>query len=466
MKVVTRFAPSPTGHLHIGGARTAMFCWLLSRHFKGRFHLRIEDTDTERSKQEYTDSILASMDWLGLDVDGEILYQHNRFALYNEVIDKLLHTGHAYWCECSPEKVEAMREKARADGAKPRYDGCCRQLGLGAGPGRVVRLAAPPSGAVAFDDMFKGVISVDASELDDMILRRADGAPTYNLAVVVDDLSQEITHVIRGDDHVNNTPRQILIYNALGEPLPRFGHVPMILGPDRQKLSKRHGAKAVIEYQKDGLLPEALINYLVRLGWSHGDQELFTMDELISAFDGTCLNASPAAFDQEKLRWVNAQHLREKSPEVLWPLLLPFLAESGLVAPDKEKTLAFIPLFQPRANSLLELAVQMAPLLLPAEAMPMDEAAVAKALTPEGKAHVAAVAALLYNLYASDPDPSPEALHEVIQKYVTDNGIKFKQVGPPLRVALLGSLGGPELQAVMRILGPAETLARLARAGA
>ena len=466
MKVVTRFAPSPTGHLHIGGARTAMFCWLLARHYGGKFHLRIEDTDTERSKQEYTDSILASMQWLGLDVDGAIIYQHNRFALYNEAIDKLLHSGHAYWCECSPEKVEAMREKARAEGTKPRYDGCCRKLGLGAGPGRVVRLAAPLAGAVTFDDMFKGVITVDASELDDMILRRTDGAPTYNLAVVVDDLSQEITHVIRGDDHVNNTPRQILLYNALGADLPRFGHVPMILGPDKQKLSKRHGAKAVIEYQKDGLLPEALINYLVRLGWSHGDQELFTIDQLIAAFDGTSLNASPAAFDPEKLRWVNAQHLREQSPEALLPLLLPFLEEAGSASPNQATVCALVPLFQPRANSLIELAGQMAPLLVPAASMVMDDGAVAKALTAEGKTHLKAVAAKLKDLYASTSSPTPDALHEVIQAYVTDNDLKFKQVGPPVRVALLGSLGGPELQAVMHVLGAVETLARLERAGA
>ena len=465
MKVVTRFAPSPTGHLHIGGARTAMFCWLLARHFNGKFHLRIEDTDTERSRQEYTDSILASMNWLGLDVDGEIVYQHNRFDLYNEAIDKLLQSGHAYWCECSPEKVEAMREKARAEGSKPRYDGCCRNLGLGAGANRVVRLAAPLAGVVTFDDMFKGVIAVDTSELDDMVLRRTDGAPTYNLAVVVDDLSQEISHVIRGDDHVNNTPRQILIYNALGAALPRFGHVPMILGPDKQKLSKRHGAKAVIEYQKDGLLPEALINYLVRLGWSHGDQELFKHDELVAAFDGTCLNASPAAFDPEKLRWVNAQHLREKSAETLLPLLLPFLAEAGVASPDHATVCALVPLFQPRANSLIELAEQMAPLLVPAASMVMDEGAVAKALTPEGKNHLKAVAAKLRELYASDSRPTPEALHEVIQQYVTANSLKFKQVGPPVRVALLGSSGGPELQAVMHVLGAAETLARLERAG-
>lgn len=246
-KIITRFAPSPTGHLHIGGARTALFCWLLARHYGGEFRLRIEDTDTERSKQEYTDAILASMRWLGLDWDGELTYQTQRTDRYNEVIDKMIESGHAYWCSCTPEEVEAMREAARAKGEKPRYDGRCRERGLDAGPGRVVRLKIPTEGRVVFDDMVKGHIATDVSELDDMILRRSDGMPTYNMAVVVDDHDMGITHVIRGDDHVSNTPKQILIYQALGWELPVFGHVPMILGKDRQKLSKRHGARSVVE---------------------------------------------------------------------------------------------------------------------------------------------------------------------------------------------------------------------------
>ena len=275
-KVITRFAPSPTGHLHIGGARTALFCWLLARHYGGEFRLRIEDTDLERSKQEYTDSILASMRWLGLDWDGELAYQTQRTDLYNAAVDRLLETGKAYWCSCTPEDVEAMREAARARGDKPRYDGRCRDKHLGPAPGSVVRLnvaaVMPDGGRIVFDDMVKGHIAVDVDELDDMILRRSDGMPTYNMAVVVDDHDMGVTHVIRGDDHVSNTPKQILLYKALGWDLPVFGHVPMILGPDRQKLSKRHGARAVVEYQNDGLLPAALVNCLVRLGWSHGDQ--------------------------------------------------------------------------------------------------------------------------------------------------------------------------------------------------
>ncbi len=458
--VVTRFAPSPTGHLHIGGARTAIFSWLYAKHFNGRFVLRIEDTDTERSKQEYTDSILASMSRLGLTWDGDEVYQTQRFDLYNRYIDRLLDTGHAYHCECTPEEVEAMREKARAEGAKPRYNGRCRCRGLGPGPGRVVRLMAPTEGRIVFNDLFKGHIAVDASELDDMILRRADGAPTYNLAVVVDDIEMGISHVIRGDDHVNNTPKQILIYQALGAPLPVFGHVPMILGPDKQKLSKRHGAKAVIEYDKDGLLPEALVNYLARLGWSHGDQEIFSMDELIQFFDGAGLSASPACFDPEKLLWVNAQHLRAKSPEELLPLLPPFLEAEGLPTADTALILRLIPLLQPRAQTLVDMAAGMKSLLTPAADLAYDPAAVAKALTPEARAHIAAIAAVFAALSAFDRD----AVHDAVQAYVDGNGLKFKAVAPGLRVALLGSTGGPDLMDAMAALGKAETVARLERA--
>ncbi|MDL2216587.1 glutamate--tRNA ligase [Desulfovibrio sp. OttesenSCG-928-M14] len=458
--VVTRFAPSPTGHLHIGGARTAIFCWLLARHYKGRFVLRIEDTDLERSRQEYTDSILASMRWLGLDWDGEPVYQRQRFDLYNQYIDRLLEGGHAYWCDCTPEEVEAMREKARAEGKKPRYDGRCRERGLGPGPGRVARLKAPLGGRVIFQDMVKGHIAVDAAELDDMVLRKADGSPTYNLAVVVDDLTMGISHVLRGDDHVNNTPRQILIYQALGAPLPLFGHVPMILGPDRQKLSKRHGAKAVIEYEKDGLLPESLVNYLVRLGWSHGDQEIFSREDLIRHFDGTNLNSAASAFDPEKLLWVNAQHLRAASPAALLPQLVPYLEEAALPTQDAALIAACIPLLQPRSDSLKQMAALMRPLLLQAPNLDYDPAAVAKALTPEGRAHVAALREHLSGLIDFDKD----SLHACIHGYVAERNLKFKAVGPPLRVALLGLTGGPDLADAMAVLGKKEVLARLDRA--
>ncbi len=461
MTIITRFAPSPTGHLHIGGARTAAFCWLLSHHFKGKFLLRIEDTDLERSKQEYTDSILASMSWLGLTCDGEPLYQTKRFDIYNEYIDKLLASGHAYWCECSPEKVESMREKARAEGNKPRYDGCCRNLGLGPGENRVVRLAAPLSGRVVFEDLVKGFVSFEATELDDMVLRRTDGAPTYNLAVVVDDITMNISHVVRGDDHVNNTPKQILVYQALNAKLPVFAHVPMILGPDRQKLSKRHGAKAVIEYEKDGLLPEALINYLVRLGWSHGDQEIFSMEELVTFFDGTSLNSAAAAFDPDKLLWVNAQHLRAKSAQELTPLVLPFLERIGFANADASLVTRLVPLLQPRASTLVDLAEGMRPMLTSAANLEYDAAACAKVFTEESKGHVQALGLALA---AVEPFENKDALHDVIQGYVAEHGLKFKAVAPALRVALLGTTGGPDLSDVMAAIGKQETLARLTRA--
>lgn len=460
MTVVTRFAPSPTGHLHIGGARTAAFCWLFARHFGGKFLLRIEDTDLERSRQEYTDSILASMSWLGLECEGEPLYQTKRFDVYNEYIDRLLASGNAYWCECSPEKVEAMREKARAEGGKPRYDGFCRQLGLTAGPGRVVRLAAPTTGRVVFEDMVKGHIAFDVAELDDMVLRRSDGAPTYNLAVVVDDITMNVTHVMRGDDHVNNTPKQILLYEALGAALPKFAHVPMILGPDRQKLSKRHGAKAVIEYEKDGLLPEALVNYLVRLGWSHGDQEIFSMEELVQFFDGTSLNSSAAAFDPEKLLWINAQHLRALSAEALLPRVKPFLERIDAPCADDALAVRVIPLFQPRTSTLVELAEAMKGLLQPAADVAYDAAAVAKSLTPEGREHVRALKERFAGLATFDKD----AVHHALHSYVEDNGLKFKAVAPALRVSLLGSGGGPDLAEAMAAIGQEASVARLEKA--
>ena len=458
MKVVTRFAPSPTGHLHIGGGRTAIFCWLLARHFGGKFRLRIEDTDTERSRQEYTDSILASMTWLGLDWDDELIYQSHRLDVYNMYIDKLLETGHAYWCECTPDEVEAMREVARAKGEKPKYNGKCRERVLGAGPGRVVRLKVPLQGQVVFDDMVKGSIVTEMSELDDMVLRRADGTPTYNMAVVADDHDMEVTHVIRGDDHVSNTPKQILIYQALGFELPIFGHVPMILGPDRQKLSKRHGAKAAIEYQQDGLLPQALVNYLVRLGWSHGDQEIFSLDQLTNYFDGNNLNASAAAFDPEKLQWLNAHYLKTAQPSDLAKLVLPFMKESDQ-NPDIERLAELIPLYQERVANLKDLANGMLIYFQPVEVMQYEEKA-AKTLTEDGKAQLCALAEIFSHLQ----DFCAQNLEKTIHGYVESNRLQFKQVGPPLRAALIGQSGGPAVHQIAAALRKDETLKRLRHA--
>ncbi len=458
-KVKTRFAPSPTGHLHIGGARTALFCWLLARHYGGEFFLRIEDTDLERSKQEYTDSILASMRWLGLDWEGEPVYQTQRTAAYNEAVETLLANDHAYWCSCTPEEVEAMREEARAKGLKPRYNGCCREKNVGPGQGHCVRLKAPQVGKVSFDDLVKGLITVDVNELDDMVIRRADGMPTYNMAVVVDDSHMGITHVMRGDDHISNTPRQILIYEALNLPLPRFGHVPMILGPDRQKLSKRHGARATIEYEQDGLLPEALVNYLVRLGWSHGDQEIFSLEELVQFFDGTSLNAAASAFDPDKLQWLNAHYLRGLSLEDLAKRTVPFVHALGYDYQTADSLQKMVGLFQERAANLVELAKAMEPLLIKAADMVYDEAALKKAHSLESTE----IIEKLSNYFNELTDFSGENIEKALNDFVTANELKFKQVGPPLRVALLGYMGGPHLPEVMAVLGKEESLDRMER---
>ncbi len=458
-KVITRFAPSPTGHLHIGGGRTAIFCWLLARHYGGEFRLRIEDTDTERSKQEYTDSILASMRWLGLDWDGDLTYQSERTAIYNSYIDKMLETGHAYYCDCTPEEVEAMREVARAKGEKPKYNGRCRERHLGPGEGHVVRLKTPESGKVVFDDMVKGRISVDIAELDDMVLKRADGMPTYNLAVVVDDHEMGVTHVLRGDDHVSNTPKQILLYEALGFPLPTFGHVPMILGPDRQKLSKRHGARAVIEYQEDGLLPEALVNYLVRLGWSHKDQEIFSLKELVALFDGTSLNSAAAAFDPEKLEWLNGHYLKNSTPAALYPALMPFLKAEGLDTLAPESIEAVLPLYQERVKDLKDLAHSIKVYFIGADAVVYEDKA-AKSLDEDGKTQLAA----LCGIFEALPDFGAETLEKAIHVYSEENDIKFKRIGPPLRAALLGQSGGPAVHQSLAALGREESLKRMRRA--
>ncbi|MDR1777968.1 MAG: glutamate--tRNA ligase [Desulfovibrio sp.] len=463
-EVITRFAPSPTGHLHIGGARTAIFSWLLARHFGGRFYLRIEDTDLLRSKQEYTDAILASMRWLGLDWDGEPVYQTQRAGLYNSLVDSLLASGHAYWCECTPEEVEAMRESARSCGAKPRYNGKCRERGLGPGEGRCVRLKIPLTGKIVFEDMVKGRIAVDVEELDDMVLRRADGMPTYNMAVVADDNEMGVTHVIRGDDHVSNTPRQILIYEALDLPVPRFGHVPMILGRDRQKLSKRHGARSVMEYEQEGLLPQALVSYLARLGWSHGDQELFSRQELIAFFDGGNLNPAAAAFDPAKLEWTNAQFMRALPMDDLADLVAPFVrreyAEDGLDDVPQNRLVGLCLLFRERASDLLALARAFRPLLLPATRLVYSEKDAAKHLTETGKGHLRALMGILE---ACEPFEAA-SINRILNSYVADNNLTFKDVAPPLRTALMGFMGGSHLNEIMAFLGREETLARIRRA--
>ncbi len=457
--IVTRFAPSPTGLLHVGGARTAIFNWLLARKNKGKFILRIEDTDRRRSTDENTRAILDAMIWLGLDWDDEPVYQHTRFDLYNQYIDKLLENGQAYHCDCAPEEVEAMREEARAKGLKPKYNGRCRERGLKPGPNTVVRLKAPLSGATVVNDMIKGTVSVENSEMDDMILRRADGTPTYNLAVVVDDSTMGVTHIIRGDDHLNNTPRQILIYNALGLPLPKFGHAPMILGPDKKKLSKRHGAVSVMEYEKEGFLPEAVLNALVRLGWSSGDREIFSRDELVEAFSTDNLGSSAAVFDREKLLWLNSHYIKEAAPEKLAALTAPLLAANG-PAPDAAHLADVMPLLQPRAATLVELADKAACFVTPDQDLEYDPKAVKKFLTEETKPHLANLRTALAEI-----DPFTQAaMEEAVKAYLDEHQIKFKLLAQPIRVAITGVTASPGLFETMEVMGRPRVLARIDRA--
>jgi glutamyl-tRNA synthetase len=459
-EIVTRFAPSPTGYLHVGGARTAIFSWLLARSQGGRFLLRIEDTDRERSTPEATQAILDGMAWLGLEHDGELVYQSERGHIHNAAVDAMLEAGTAYWCECTPEEVEAMREKARAEGRKPKYDGRCRERGLGPGPGRVVRLKAPLDGVTSYDDMVKGPISVANEEMDDLILRRSDGSPTYNLAVVVDDSDMGVTHVLRGEDHISNTPRQIQIYRALGLATPRFGHVPMILGPDKKKLSKRHGATAVVEYDAQGILPEAMLNYLARLGWSHGDQEIFSREELIRCFSIENLGTSAAVFDMDKLLWLNSHYIKESSPERLADLLPRHFEALSLPVPEREALLRVIPHYQPRAKTLVEFVRNSAFFFVADDALIYDQAAVAKFLTPEARERLAQMREML----AALPDFGEETVERALGEYVASSGASFKVIAQPLRVAVTGSTQSPGLHQTLAALGREKTLARLDRA--
>lgn len=457
-KVITRFPPSPTGFLHIGGARTALFNWLFARHHGGKFILRIEDTDVARSTDESIKAILDAMEWLELDWDEGPYYQTKRLDVYQEYLKKLLDTGHAYYCDCSPEVLKERRDAASAAGLKPKYDGRCRDRGLGPGPNRVVRFRAPQTGTTTLNDLIKGPIFFDNGELDDLVIQRSDGMPTYNFAVVVDDVSMEMTHVIRGDDHVNNTPRQILIYQALGVPLPQFGHVPMILGEDRTRLSKRHGATSVMSYQEMGFLPEALINYLVRLGWSHGDQEIFSRSELIDSFRLENVGKSPAVFNFEKLTWLNAHYIKERAPESLAPLLEPFFAQEGYARKNPDFLAKAIHTLQPRSKTLVEMSKAMKIYL--AEPVVIDPAAQKKFLTAEVREPFEKVIASIDAIQVFDEKSIEGVFHGV----VSEMGLKLGKIAQPVRVALTGGTVSPGLFEVMDVLGKETVLERLNRA--
>lgn len=455
--VITRFPPSPTGHLHVGGARTALFNWLWARKMGGKFILRIEDTDTARSSEEMTQGILDGMRWLGLDWDEGPYYQSRRVDLYNAHIDRLLDSKHAYYCSCTPEEVEAMRALARSTGAVPKYNGKCRDKGLGPGPGRVVRFKAPLTGETNFVDLVKGPVSVPNTQLDDMVLRRVDGMPTYNLAVVVDDVTMNMTHIIRGDDHLSNTPKQVLLYEALGRPLPAFGHVPMILGPDKKKLSKRHGATSVTVYREMGYLPEAMVNYLVRLGWSHKDQEIFSMDELLTHFSLEHLGSSACVFDQSKLLWLNAHYIKNETPQNLAGLLNEHLARLKLPTAEASYLEAVAPLLQPRAGTLAEMAEMALFFVVNDDDLAMDDAAAQKFLTAAVRDHFIA----LHGLLQAAPDFDQAALEALFARYLEDNGVAFKVLAQPLRVALTGKTKSPGLFEIMEVLGKKRVVRRL-----
>ena len=455
---VTRFPPSPTGYLHIGGARTALYSWLHARQQGGRFVLRIEDTDLARSTQESVQAILDGMQWLGLDYDEGPYYQTQRFDRYAEVIEDLLSAGHAYHCECSRERLDEVREQQKAAGLKPKYDGRCRELGLSASDSTVVRFKNPLTGDVIIDDMVKGPIKIANQELDDLVLARTDNVPTYNLTVVVDDMDMGITHVIRGDDHINNTPRQINILQALGKQLPFYAHVPMILGEDGGRLSKRHGAVGVMQYRDDGFLPDALLNYLVRLGWSHGDQELFTRDELLELFEISDVSRAPSTFNPEKLLWVNQEKIKSMSAEQLLAASAWHFEQAQIDVPSDSFSLAAIALIQERCKTLLDVVSQTKPFFTAVEEY--DEKAVKKWI----KANTVGLLSQLVELLKALSVWDKEAIHGCVNKVVNDNEIGFAKIAQPVRIAVTGSTVSPSIDATLELLGKEKSLQRLGAA--
>ncbi len=459
-EVRTRFSPSPTGSLHLGGAHTALFNWLIARHFEGVFILRIEDTDRERSREEFVEEILAAMRWLGLDWDEGPYRQSERGPIYQDYIDRLLAGGAAYYCNCPPGELEARRQAALARGDKPKYDGRCRERGLARGPDTVVRFKTPLTGVTHWRDGIKGPIAFDNQELDDLVLQRADGVPTYNFAVVVDDITMGVTQVIRGEDHIPNTPRQLVIYRALGAELPLFAHMPLMLGKDRAKLSKRHGALSVLAYREQGFLPQALVNYLARLGWSHGDQEIFSREELIEYFTLEHVTTSPGVFDEEKLLWLNSHYLKEMPPPELARALTPFLAKTlGVTDPDQAYVAKVAATLSARAKTLVEMA-QMARFYFQ-DPRPYDDKAATKFLTRENVPMLQEASRRLEAL----PDPiSQEALAQLFTGLAAETGRKMKDVAQPVRVALTGKTASPGLYEISSILGKAKTLLRMANA--
>jgi len=459
MTVRTRFAPSPTGFLHIGGLRTALFSWLYARRHSGQFVLRIEDTDLERSTEAAIRQILDGMEWAGLEHDEGPFYQTRRFDRYKEVIAEMLASGHAYRCYCTKEELAQLRADQAARGEKPRYDGRWRdRTDSRPDVAPVVRFKNPLSGEVVVDDVVHGRVVFQNAELDDLIIARSDGTPTYNFCVVVDDMDMRITHVIRGDDHLNNTPRQMNMLLALGQRPPVYAHLPMILGPDGTKLSKRHGAVSVLQYRDEGFLPEALLNYLVRLGWSHGDQEFFTIDEMVRSFDIAHVNKSASAFDVDKLTWLNQQHMMRASPGRLVPALRWQLDRLGISTADAAKLEQIVLAQRERTKTLREMALNSAFFFRPPTTY--DEKAVRKHVTADILPLIGAARAELAQL----GDWSAVAIHELISALVAAHHVSLGKLAQPLRLALCGGTVSPPIDATLAILGKAESLSRLAAA--
>ncbi|OIO68502.1 MAG: glutamate--tRNA ligase [Zetaproteobacteria bacterium CG12_big_fil_rev_8_21_14_0_65_55_1124] len=453
MTIRTRFAPSPTGMLHIGGARTALFSWLYARHLGGEFVLRIEDTDLERSTDEATQVILDGLKWLGLDWDGEPVFQGLRKAEHVVAAEQLIEEGHAYRCYCSREELDAMREEQRANGEKPKYDGRCRHRSdRPEGAPFVVRFRSPDEGETVVRDMVLGDVVFNNAELDDLIILRSDGSPTYNLAVVADDAAMGITHVVRGSDHLNNTPRQIQLYQALGLTPPQFAHIPLIHGPDGAKMSKRHGAVAITEYREAGFLPDAVVNYLARLGWSHGDDEVFSRQQLVELFDLAQVGKTASRFDQQKLDWLNAHYLRESAPAELAVQVAGLMDVDTANGPDLE---AVIPTLQERSKNLLELAAGARFFYQRPQAF--DEKAVNKNFKPETDA---LLDAFVQQAAALD-DWSAETIHALIAAVCEQFEAGMGKLAQPIRILISGGSVSPPIDATLALLGRAETLERM-----
>ena len=457
MAVRTRFAPSPTGYLHVGGVRTALFSYLFARKHGGAFVLRIEDTDLERSTTESVNAILEGMTWLGLEYDEGPFYQTERFARYDQVIEDLLDKGLAYRCDCSKERLDALREEQMARKDKPRYDGHCRHRDLGPGAPHVVRFHNPDQGEVVVDDLIRGRVLFNNEELDDLIIRRSDGSPIYNLTVVVDDLDMGITHVVRGDDHLNNTPRQINILRALGQEPPRYAHVPMILGGDGARLSKRHGAVSVVAYRDQGYLPEALLNYLVRLGWSHGDREIFSLDEMVELFDIDQVNKAASSFNVEKLDWLNQHYIQHGDPKRIAHLLSPHMGRIGIDPASGPDLVDVVIAQQARAKTLVELAAISA--FVYRDFDDYDEAAAKKHLRPAAGESLKRVREKLDMLALEDWEPG--TLEHAVEAVAQELGVKMGKVAQPLRVAIVGRAASPGIDVTMTLVGKEATLRRI-----